>query len=259
MLRLLAARPISPVLAAPRLRGLSSMLPAAAMSLEQALTSNHLILSELESPAAKQQLNAVRDNAPDVLTKWQQTNAVLVHATLRALPQLGYSADGNGLQQYSQAFAECVRGAGEKNEAGTLRQLNASKWRVLLREGFGCEPPEPVDIARARVLAIAMVDALQDEALLRQVDESRTGLAARLSENERQHMVARAVVSVQVEVTAKHGYPGDAGFAQAQVAMMEHANDAVVTASVAAATTNLYARAGIDLQDALRQAAGGGS
>lgn len=55
------------------------------------------------------------------------------------------------------------------------------------------------------------------------------------------------------------GYPGDAGFAQAQVAMMEHANDAVVTASVAAATTNLYARAGIDLQDALRQAAGGGS
>ena len=50
------------------------------------------------------------------------------------------------------------------------------------------------------------------------------------------------------------GYPGDAGYAQAQVALMDHANDAVVTASVAAATTSLYARAGINLQEALKQA-----
>ena len=38
---------------------------------------------------------------------------------------------------------------------------------------------------------------------------------------------------------------------------MEHAADAVVTASGAAATTNIYARAGIDLQAALRQATQG--
>ena len=35
-----------------------------------------------------------------------------------------------------------------------------------------------------------------------------------------------------------------------------HANDAVVTASVAAATTALYARAGINLQAAIQQAMG---
>ncbi len=35
---------------------------------------------------------------------------------------------------------------------------------------------------------------------------------------------------------------------------MEHAGDAVVTASVAQATTNVYARAGINLQEALRAA-----
>jgi hypothetical protein len=40
---------------------------------------------------------------------------------------------------------------------------------------------------------------------------------------------------------------------------MEHATDAVVTASIAAATTNLYARAGINLQEALQKAAGGGA
>jgi hypothetical protein len=39
---------------------------------------------------------------------------------------------------------------------------------------------------------------------------------------------------------------------------MEHAGDAVVTASIAAATTNLYARAGFNLHEALRQMGGGG-
>lgn len=56
---------------------------------------------------------------------------------------------------------------------------------------------------------------------------------------------------------SRHGFSGDAGYAQAQVCLMEHAADAVVTASVAAATTNLYARAGIDLHESLRRATGG--
>ena len=54
-------------------------------------------------------------------------------------------------------------------------------------------------------------------------------------------------------------FEGDGGFAQAQVCLMEHAADAVVTASVAAATTQLYARAGINLQEALRAATSPGS
>ena len=71
-------------------------------------------------------------------------------------------------------------------------------------------------------------------------------------------VVARALVGVQADVVRRHGFEGDAGYAQAQVCLMEHAADAVVTASIAAATTNIYARAGINLQEALRQAAGGG-
>ena len=74
----------------------------------------------------------------------------------------------------------------------------------------------------------------------------------------RAFQVARALVSVQAEVVQRHGYEGDAGYAQAQVALMEHATDAVVTASIAAATTNLYARAGFNLQAELLKAAGGG-
>lgn len=100
---------------------------------------------------------------------------------------------------------------------------------------------------------------------------------------ELQTLVARAVVNVQAEVMQRHGYAGDAGYAQAQVrrsldrlhsvlvfstwpsdelhlppqvCLMEHANDAVVTAAVAAATTALYARAGINLHESLRQVVG---
>ena len=239
-------------------RGLSTGLTpsgATPLTLEQALTSNHLIISELESPAAMQQLEAVRAGG-DTLAKWQATNAVLVHATLRVLPQLGYPADGLGLQQYSDAFASCMRSDSEEVRS-TLRGLNDAKWRVLLKAAFGCEPAAPLELAQARAIVLDMVDALQDDAFLKQVEEARTGLAARLSDQERQHMVARALLSVQQDVVAKHGFAGDAGYAQAQVCLMEHAADAVVTASIAAATNNVYARAGINLQEVLRQATSG--
>ena len=239
---------------AARTRALSS-LARKPLTLEQALTSNHLVLSELEAPAMKQQLEAVRANG-DILAKWQATNGVLVHATLRTLPQLGYSADANGLQAYSDAFAECLRNDSPEVRS-TLRGLNESKWRVLLKHAFGCEPAPPLSLTQARTIAIDMVDALQDDALLKQVEEAKSGLAARLPEAERQHMVARALVSVQSEVVSKHGFTGDEGYAQAQVCLMEHAADAVVTASIAAATSNIYARAGINLQEALRNATGG--
>ena len=220
------------------------------MSLEQALTSTHLMISELESQAALQQLQSLR-NSGDMMTKWQTANAVLVHATMRVLPQCGYTSDGQGLQNYMQAFAECMN-TGTEEVKTTLRGLNESKWKVLLKHAFDCEPVPPLDLAKARAIAIDMVDALQDPLLTKQVEESRQGLSSRLPEQERQMLVARAVVAVQAEVIARYGFEGDAGFAQAQVALMDHAGDAVVTASIAAATTNLYARAGINLQQALQ-------
>ena len=233
----------------------SSLASRAKLSLEQALTSNHLVLNELES--AKPQLNAVRSNG-DILSKWQHANAVLVQATLRVLPQVGYTADALGLQSYTEAFAHCMR-SGTPEERSTLQQLNDAKWRVLLESAFGCEPAPRIELSKAREIVIDMVDALQDPSLLQQVEQSQEGLGARLPDAERQHMVARALVSVQAEVVARHGYEGDAGYAQAQVCLMEHAGDAVITAPIAAATTNLYARGGINLQAALQQATGGGS
>mmetsp|Transcript_15519 Transcript_15519/g.40094 ORF Transcript_15519/g.40094 Transcript_15519/m.40094 type:complete len:266 (-) Transcript_15519:238-1035(-) len=238
-------------------RMLSSLATRKALTLEQALTSNHLVLGELESPVAVQQLNSVR-SAGDMLTKWQTANAVLVQATLRVLPQVGFTADAIGLQGYTESFAECVR-TGSPEERTTLQQLNEHKWRVLLQNAFGVDPAPAIGLSKAREIVIDMVDALQDPALIRQVEESRHGLAARLSDPERQHMVARALVDVQAGVIARHGFEGDGGYAQAQVCLMDHATDAVVTASIAAATTNLYARAGIDLQSALRQAVSGDS
>ena len=225
------------------------------MSLEQALTSTHLMIAELESQASVQQMESMKDSS-DMMAKWQQANAVLVHSTLRVLPQCGYTADGQGLQNYTQAFAECLN-QGTPEIKATLRGLNEQKWTVLLKHAFGCAPAPPIELAKARAISIDMVDALQDESLVKQVEDSKSGLAARMSEQEHQALVARAVVSVQAEVVARYGFEGHAGYAQAQVCLMEHAGDAVVTASIAAATTNLYARAGIDLQAALRQAGGG--
>lgn len=224
------------------------------LTLEQALTSTHMVLADLQSPASKQHLNSLRSST-DTLHKWQQTNSLLIHATLRMLPQIGFQPDATGLQAYTEAFADEMRsGAPEVREK--LQQLNDTKWRVLLDEGYGCRPAPPFTLQEARNVAIAIVDALQEPEMIRQVEESRSGLGAHMSDLERQHMVARAVVGVQADVLAKHGFEGDQGFAQAQVALMQYAGDAVVTASVAAATTQFYARAGINLHEALKAATG---
>ena len=250
---LLAPRALAP--AACRL--LSSKRPE--LTLEQALTSSHLIIGALYAPNAVQHLSGVA-KSDDLLAKWQQTNAILIHATLTVLPKVGFSADGPGLQAYSEAFADRMRREPDEVRT-TLQSLNDAKWRVLLKNAFNTEPADRMDLAKARELAIALVDAMQDPALIAQVEQARDGLASRLPEQERQTMVARALVQVQLDVVAAHGFAGDAGYAQAQVCLMEHANDAVVTASVAAATANLYARAGINLQEAMAafQKGGGGT
>jgi len=217
------------------------------------MTSSHAVINALSSPAATQQLQSFQA-VPDLLTKWQQTNAMLVQATLHVIPQVGFNPDFVGLQNYTEAFAEQVR-EGEPETRQALQGLNQQKWGVLLKHAFDCEPAPPLPLERARELAIATVDALQDPKLLKDIAETRTGLGARMSDQERHSFVARALVGVQKDVMASNGFAGDAGFAQANVCLMEHAGDAVVTASVASATNSLYARAGINLQEVMQQAA----
>ena len=220
------------------------------------MTSSHLVLEALSSPAAVQQLSTLKA-APDTLTKWQQTNAMLVQATLHVIPQIGFTADLPGLQAYTEAFAEQMR-SDQPETRKALQELNSQKWGVLLKHVFDCEPAPSMSLADARAIAIALVDAMQDPTLLKQVGEARTGLAARMSEQEQHAMVARALVGVQQEVLAKHGYAGEQGFAQANVCLMQHAADAVVSASVAHATNTLYARAGINLAEVMQRATAGG-
>jgi len=50
-----------------------------------------------------------------------------------------------------------------------LADINVQKWRALLLNCFGCEPAPPLTLEQARKLAIDMVDAMQDEQLLKQV------------------------------------------------------------------------------------------
>ena len=191
------------------------------------------------------------DSTDDESTPW-------VLGSRRAALQL-LDRDGDGeigaddLRRVAAALGEALS---DSETRAMLQQLNEQKWTVLLKHTFGCEPAARITLSEARDLAIAMVDAMQSPDVIRQMEESKTGIAANLSEQERQNLVARAVVGVQSDVIQKAGYDGDAGYAQAQVCLMEHANDAVVTASVAAATTALYARAGINLQAAIQQAMG---
>jgi hypothetical protein len=135
-----------------------SALVTRPLTLEQAFTSTHMILSQLESPASLQMLHAAR-TVSDVAEKWQRVNTVLIHSTLQVVGQLGFAMDPQGFQKYTEAFAEVIR---EEREAGQqLQQLVRQKWDVLLKHGYGCGPAPPLSLGQARTIAIDLVDALQ--------------------------------------------------------------------------------------------------
>ena len=99
--------------AAPMMRVLArssafSTVSKRSLTLEEAMTSNHLILESLQLPAVASQLTSLRAST-DLLTKWQQTNAMLVQATMAVLPQVGFPQDFGGLQAFTEAFAEQMR------------------------------------------------------------------------------------------------------------------------------------------------------
>ena len=105
-------------------RALSMMPARTAMTLEQAMMSGHLIVSELKTPTMVSALQSVRQG--DKLSKWQQANAVLIQCTLRALPQIGMTQDARGLHMYTESFAEISRSE-LAEERDALQGLNAQK------------------------------------------------------------------------------------------------------------------------------------
>ena len=133
---------------APWCHGLSTTVAKRTLTLEEAMTSSHMILQSLQSPTTVSQLSAVR-NAPDTLTKWQQSNATLVQATMHVIPQVGFSHDLQGLQAYTEAFATHMR-TEQPETRKALEELNQQKWAVLLKHAFACEPAPPISLSEAR-------------------------------------------------------------------------------------------------------------
>ena len=123
MLRYYAPRPAAAAVGA--MRRLCTSAPK--LTLEQAITSSHLVLDILKSPEVTQHLHSVR--SADKLAKWQSANTALIQSTLRVLPQLGYPADVSGLQEYTAAFA-------------THARAESSDARETL-QGGNAQPPPP--------------------------------------------------------------------------------------------------------------------
>ena len=139
MLRLAAANSLRAASRAPlgvsQLRPLSSVPARVKLTLEQAISSGHLIISELKSPTMLQALEVGKQG--DKLAKWQQANAVLIQSTLRVLPQVGLTSDPQGLQAYTEAFAEITRSEAPEQRA-ILQTVNTEK---VCRGRFACPHP----------------------------------------------------------------------------------------------------------------------
>lgn len=212
----------------------------------QAIQSSEEILTALRSPQSIQQLESIRSSGADMLFKWQQANAALIPPTLQAITKLGYSADQQGLQAYTEAMSSIPK---DSEEAAQLAGLMRTKWELLLEHGFGAGLGRAITLTEARAIATDIVDAMQDSTFLAEVDALFTGLMARLSITEKQQALLRVLINLQQEQMGKHGFPGEAGYAQCQISMLDHASDAIVTGAVMTCTQMVFTRAGLSLTE----------
>eukprot|EP00294_Goniomonas_avonlea_P003873 CAMPEP_0114547306 /NCGR_PEP_ID=MMETSP0114-20121206/4395_1 /TAXON_ID=31324 /ORGANISM="Goniomonas sp, Strain m" /LENGTH=261 /DNA_ID=CAMNT_0001731855 /DNA_START=1 /DNA_END=786 /DNA_ORIENTATION=- len=211
------------------------------LTADAAVRSQVAVLNTLKSDAMRAQLEGIKNSGADLITKWQSMLGVVLPLQIHSIVMLGYSGDQQGLSKFSSDLFQLMQ-SGEHE----LRACNDEKWTYLLDVTFGVPPGKKMTVHEARSVAADISASMQSAEFLNKVDATVAELPSDASTTAKRQHLLTILLPLHMEVLGKHGYPGEAGYVQAQLALMEHMNDQPVIMSVMAATTAVFNRAGIN-------------
>jgi hypothetical protein len=201
---------------------------------EQLLTIQKENLAKLH--ALQDTLVALRTHPGSLMEKWQQLLQIVLGVQLEVMKRHGLVTDQNTLSRFNDAYAQRAQGSAE------LATLNKEKWLFIFDKAFGIREFKELSLPDARRLIADIVEAMTAPAFLQTVDARVAALPPSASLIERRQAILTVLFPLHLSVMAKHGFPGEEGYIQAQRALMDHYSDPIIAQSAARAQAVVFHR-----------------
>jgi hypothetical protein len=202
---------------------------------EQLLTIQKETLAKLR--ALQDALAALRNHPGSLVEKWQQLLQIVLGAQLDVMKRHDLITDQTTLSRFNDAYAQRAQDSAE------LATLNKEKWLFVFDKVFGIREFKELSLSDARLLIADIVDAMTAPTFLQTVDASVAALPLSASLIERRQAVMTVLFPLHLSVMAKHGFPGEEGYIQAQRALMDHYSDPIIAQSASRAQAVVFRRA----------------
>jgi hypothetical protein len=208
---------------------------------------------------SNQRLRAMsKDESMPIVVKWQKMMEVFLTTQVHVIAGLGYSADEQGLTQYANDLANCI-----KNTDDTMRDLftevRRDTWRELVATCFDLkvEDIKTMDIVEARSLMHKVSSRMIAPEILQKIQNKCAKIDdSEDAENEiaMKHQVLQDVIVNHVylggspSLCEESGFgPGPQGYAKLQCAMSDHEGDPLIAEYATAAMMKIWSAAGLDV------------
>lgn len=205
------------------------------MNTQQLLAIQRTILDALKSHETD--LQAIQSSDAPVIKKWQEFLSIMLAIKLDALQSAGFAPTQEELSKFNQS---CMHESGSNKE---LQELNNQKWYYIFNKAFGLKEVKHSTLSEAKSLINDIVASMTADAFLCEIDSIIAQLSPSADIIQRRQALLNILIPLHMRVMEKHGYIGDAGYVQAQRALMDFYHDPEISSIVNQAQTIVFKRA----------------
>lgn len=185
--------------------------------MEHLLQAQQKIVQSLKEH--KGEIHSIREHQGNLIEKWQDFLSVILPIQLEVIQDYGYAPNLDGLQAFNADYLK------ESSESAELKEINDRKWQFLFKEAFGLTKTKQMNLETARKIIDGIAVRMTSSDFLQQLEEVVSALPGEPGILEKRQALLTILLPAHMSVMEKHGFQGEAGYIQAQHALMDHMGD----------------------------------
>jgi hypothetical protein len=206
-----------------------SIVASHALSTEQLLAIQNAIYANIQLHTSE--LHLIREKPCSLVEKWQELLQVILPIQLDALQQTQLN-----LSKFNEEYSRCAL------TSTVLRNVNAQKWLYIFAEAFGITEFKEISLQEAQGLITEIAKEMTSEDFLRCIDSVVQPHASLI---EKRQAILTVLFPLHLSVMARYGFHGEAGYIQAQRAIMDYYYDPLIAQTAAHAQSIVFKRANL--------------
>lgn len=166
------------------------------------------------------EVHCIRNHQGNLIEKWQDFLGVILPIQMAVIQDYGYAPNLDGLQAFN---ADYIKASTENAE---LKAINEQKWQFLFEKAFGLTETKQIDLETARKIIDDIAEVMTSSAFLKRLEDVVSALPGEPGILEKRQALLTILLPAHMSVMEKYGFQGEAGYIQAQHALMDHMGDA---------------------------------